>query len=108
VTELGLLAGRLRIQGLALRKGVIVATFAETPSPDPRVLGEISSLCPCSMRYLGMSPLQAVFEVGRGTPVEMAKKTLEVFRNFASIQVQAATVRAADPLLTALGVGGSN
>jgi transcription-repair coupling factor (superfamily II helicase) len=108
VTELGLLAGRLRIQGLALRKGVIVATFAETPSPDPRVLGEISSLCTCNMRYLGMSPLQAVFEVGRGTPVEMAKKTLDVFRNFASIQVQAATVRAADPLLTALGVGGSN
>jgi transcription-repair coupling factor (superfamily II helicase) len=49
-----------------------------------------------------------VFEVGRGTPVEMAKKTLEVFRNFASIQVQAATVRSADPLLTALGVGGPN
>ena len=57
------------------------------------------------MRYLGMSPLQAVFEVGRGTPVEMAKKTLEVFRNFAQIQVQAATIRSADPLLTALGVG---
>ncbi|MBQ3777236.1 MAG: DEAD/DEAH box helicase, partial [Fibrobacter sp.] len=108
VTELGLLAGRLRIQGLALRKGVIVATFAETPSPDPRVLGEISSLCTCSMRYLGMSPLQAVFEVGRGTPVEMAKKTLEVFRAFANIQVQAATVRSADPLLKALGVGEPN
>ena len=108
VTELGLLAGRLRIQGLALRKGVIVATFAETPSPDPRVLGEISSLCTCSMRYLGMSPLQAVFEVGRGTPVEMAKKTLEVFRAFANIQVQAATIRPADPLLKALGIGGSN
>ncbi|OWV24444.1 transcription-repair coupling factor [Fibrobacter sp. UWB2] len=108
VTELGLLAGRLRIQGLALRKGVIVATFAETPSPDPRVLGEISSLCTCSMRYLGMSPLQAVFEVGRGTPVEMAKKTLEVFRAFANIQVQAATIRSADPLLKALGVGEPN
>jgi transcription-repair coupling factor (superfamily II helicase) len=49
-----------------------------------------------------------VFEVGRGTPVEMAKKTLEVFRAFANIQVQAATVRSADPLLKALGVGESN
>lgn len=105
VTELGLLAGRLRIQGLTQKRGVLVAAFVEFPPPDLRVLGDISSLCPCNMRYTGTSPLQAVFELGMGKNTEIAQKALDVFRHFAGIKVQAATVQPKSEILTAIGVG---
>ena len=85
VTEIGFLAGGLRIQGLQQRKGILVATFTEFPPPDTRVLAEISASCPCPMRYLGATPLQAVFELGQGSPEQLTGKILEIFRGFADI-----------------------
>ena len=86
VTEIGLLAGRLRIQGLVQRKGMLAATFAEFPPPDLRVVSEMTSLCPFPIRILGSTPMQAVIELGNGTPNIYAEKTLEAFRAFAAIE----------------------
>ena len=85
VTEIGFIAGSLRIQGLQQRKGVLVLTFTEFPPPDTRVLAEISARCPCPMRYLGATPLQAVLELGQGSPEQLTGKILEIFRGFADI-----------------------
>lgn len=85
VTEIGLIAGGLRIQGLQQRKGILVATFTEFPPPDTRILGEISGRCTCPMRYLGATPLQAVFELGAAPAEVLAGKILEIFRSFADI-----------------------
>lgn len=82
VTEIGLIAGRLRIQGLQQRKGMLAVTFTETPPPDPRKLAEILSLSPYPMRYLGSTPLQAVVELGSGNSSVLASRVLEVFRAF--------------------------
>ena len=87
VTEVTLLAGRLRIQGLVQRKGTLAATFAEFPPISPAVLSDISGQCPYPMRYLGTTPLQAVFEIGVGSSTEMANRVLEIFRSFAEIKV---------------------
>ena len=85
VTEIGLIAGQLRIQGLQQRKGILVVTFTEFPPPDTRVLAEISGRCTCPMRYLGATPLQAVFELGMAPAEQLAGKILEIFRSFADI-----------------------
>ena len=84
VTEVALIAGSLRIQGIQQYRGMMAMTFVEFPPPDPRMLAEISALCPYSMRYLGSSPLQAVVEIGAGKPEEQAVRVLEVFRAFAT------------------------
>ena len=90
VTEVALIAGSLRIQGIQQYRGMMAMTFVEFPPPDPRMLAEISALCPYSMRYLGSSPLQAVVEIGAGKPEEQAVRVLEVFRAFATRKGQVA------------------
>lgn len=87
VTEIGLLAGRLRIQGLVQRKGMLAATFAEFPAPDLRVVSEMTSLSPFPMRILGSTPMQAVVELGNGTSSMHLEKTLKTFRAFSAINV---------------------
>ncbi|MDR1760457.1 MAG: transcription-repair coupling factor [Fibrobacter sp.] len=82
VTEIGMIAGRLRIQGLQQRKGILAVTFTETPPPDPRKLAEILALSPYPMRYLGSSPLQAIIELGVGDANKLVAKVLETFRAF--------------------------
>lgn len=94
ITEIGLLAGRLRIQGLQQKKGLLAATFVEFPPIETRVLGEIAGKSPVPMRFLGTSPLQAIFEVGVSSSDQMALKILELFRAFADIKV---TPPAAEP-----------
>ena len=82
VSEIGLLAGRMRVQGLQQRKGLLAVTFAEYPPPDPR---ELLSLCPASpypMRLLNVTPVQAVIELSTADPKQVAERTLECFRTF--------------------------
>jgi len=83
VSEVGLLAGSLRIQGVQQRKGMMAMTFTEFPPPDPRVLAEITTLAPYPMRYLGVTPLQAVVELGSGNAEVCAERVREVFKAFA-------------------------
>lgn len=82
ITEIALWAGRLRIQGVQQRRGMLAITFAEYPPIDPRILAEILSLSPYPMRYLGSSPLQAVVELGRGDTSTCAKRVHETFKAF--------------------------
>jgi transcription-repair coupling factor (superfamily II helicase) len=82
VSEIALLAGRMRVQGLQQRKGLLAVTFAEYPPPDPR---ELLSLCPASpypMRLLNVTPVQAVIELSTADPEQVAERTLECFRTF--------------------------
>ena len=84
VSEIGLLAGRMRVQGLQQRKGILAMVFSDYPAPDPR---ELLSLCPASpypMRLLNVTPVQAVIELGTTSPEKVAEKTLECFRAFSS------------------------
>ncbi len=83
VSEVGLLAGALRIQGIQQRKGMMAMTFTEFPPPDPRILAEITALAPYPMRYLGVTPLQAVVELGPGNAEDCAERVRDVFRAFA-------------------------
>ena len=87
VTELGFLAGRLRIQGLQQRKGVLVATFAENPPPDPRRLLSMCPISPYPMRLLNVTPVQAVIELGTVEPEKVAERALECFRIFSEDKV---------------------
>ena len=98
VTEIGLLAGRLRIQGLQYKRGLLAATFVEFPPIETRVLGEIVGKSPVPMRYLGTSPLQAVFEIGMLPPEKVAEKVLDVFRHFADIKITATVKEPENPL----------
>lgn len=82
VTEVGLCAAFLKIQGLLLRRGILALTFTEFPAPDPAVLSEILSLSPYPMRYLANTPLQAIIELGQGSAQDLALRCLEVFRAF--------------------------
>lgn len=88
VTEIGLIAGRLRMQGLMQKKGLLVATFVEFPPMETRVLGEIAekSAPVCSMRFVMNTPMQAVFEIGGGTPESIAEKIAKLFREFKDIK----------------------
>jgi len=86
VTEIGLLAGRLRIQGLVQRKGMLAATFVEFPPPDPRIISEMYANTLFPMRIMGGSPLQVVIELGKGNAIELAEKSLKEFRAFAVIK----------------------
>jgi transcription-repair coupling factor (superfamily II helicase) len=82
VSEIGLLAGRMRVQGLQQRKGILAVTFSEYPPPDPR---ELLGMCPASpypMRLLNVTPVQAVIELGTSDPEMVAERTLECFRAF--------------------------
>jgi len=98
VTEIGLHAGRLRMQGLQQRKGILVATFVEFPPIETRVLGEIAGKSTCPMRYVGTSPLQAVFELGTAPAETLAERIAELFRQFADITPTPAKAEPANPL----------
>ena len=98
VTEIGLHAGRLRMQGLQQRKGILVATFVEFPPIETRVLGEIAGKSSCPMRFVGTSPLQAVFELGVAPAEKMAEKIAELFRGFADIAVTPSKAEPANPI----------
>ena len=98
VTEIGLHAGRLRMQGLQQRKGILVATFVEFPPVETRVLGEIAGKSTCPMRYVGTSPLQAVFELGTAPAETLAVRIAELFRQFADITPTPAKAEPANPL----------
>ena len=93
VTEIGLLAGRLRIQGLVQRKGMLAATFVEFPPPDPRIISEMYANTKFPMRIMGGSPLQVVIELGKGSAVELAEKALLEFRAFAVIRADSSVVK---------------
>jgi transcription-repair coupling factor (superfamily II helicase) len=97
VTEIGLLAGRLRIQGLVQRKGMLAATFVEFPPPDPRIISEMYANTQFPMRIMGGSPLQVVIELGKGNAVELAEKALKEFRAFAVIKADSTVVKSANP-----------
>lgn len=103
VTEVGLLAGRLRIQGLVQRKGMLAATFTEFPPPDVRVISEMYGLALYPMRILSGSPMQVIIELGKGTPKALAENALKQFRSFAVIKAQAATIQPKNPLLAGIG-----
>ena len=98
VTEIGLHAGRLRMQGLQQRKGILVATFVEFPPIETRVLGEIAGKSAFPMRYVGTSPLQAVFELGIAPAEKQAEKIAELFRGFADIPPTPSKAEPANPL----------
>jgi transcription-repair coupling factor (superfamily II helicase) len=100
VTEIGLHAGRLRMQGLQQRKGILVATFVEFPPIETRVLGEIAGKSTCPMRYVGTSPLQAVFELGTAPAETLAERIAELFRQFADITPTPAKAEPANPLFS--------
>ncbi|MCF0222321.1 MAG: transcription-repair coupling factor [Fibrobacter sp.] len=101
VTEIALLAGRLRIQGLVQRKGMLAATFAEFPPPEPRIISEMYGATQFPMRIMGGSPLQLVIELGKGDNKELAERTLQEFRGFSGIKAQLATIQPKNPLLAA-------
>ncbi|PWJ67087.1 MULTISPECIES: transcription-repair coupling factor [unclassified Fibrobacter] len=103
VTEVGLLAGRLRIQGLVQRKGMLAATFVEFPPPDVRIISEMYGLALFPMRILAGSPMQVIIELGKGTPKTLAENALKQFRSFAVIKAQAATIQPKNPLLAGIG-----
>ena len=98
VTEIGLHAGRLRMQGLQQRKGILVATFVEFPPIETRVLGEIAGKSAFPMRYVGTSPLQAVFELGIAPAEKQAEKIAELFRGFADITPTPSKAEPSNPL----------
>ena len=98
VTEIGLLAGRLRIQGLQQRKGILAATFVEFPPIETRVLGEIAGKSCFPMRYVGTSPLQAVFELGDAPADKIVDKVAELFRGFADITPTPSRTEPVNPL----------
>ncbi|SHJ28761.1 transcription-repair coupling factor [Fibrobacter sp. UWP2] len=88
VSEIGLLAGRMRVQGLQQRRGLLAVTFAEFPPPDPR---ELLALCPASpypMRLLNVTPVQAVIELGTAIPEQVASRTLECFKVFSGLDIK--------------------
>lgn len=94
VTEIALLAGRLRIQGLVQRKGMLAATFVETPPSDPRIISEMYANTQFPMRIMGGgSTLQVVIELGKGDAVELAEKCLKEFRAFATIRADSTVVK---------------
>ena len=103
VTEIGLLAGRLRIQGLVQRKGMLAATFAEFPPPDVRIISEMYGLALFPMRILAGSPMQVVIEVGKGSAKTLAENALKQFRSFAVIKAQSVTIQPKNPLLAGIG-----
>lgn len=82
VTEISLLAGRMRVQGIQQRKGMLAVTFAEFPPPDPRELIAMSPASPYPMRLLNVTPVQAIIEIGTVDPEQVAVRTLECFRVF--------------------------
>lgn len=88
VSEIGLLAGRLRVQGLQQRKGILAVTFAEFPPPDPRELLAMCPASPYSMRLLNVTPVQAVIELGTENPELVAARTLECFKVFSNMDSQ--------------------
>ena len=98
VTEIALHAGRLRMQGIQQRKGILVATFVEFPPIETRVLGEIAGKSSCPMRYVGTSPLQAVFELGAAPAEKMAEKIAELFRGFEDITLTPPKAEPSNPL----------
>ncbi|MCQ2096413.1 MAG: transcription-repair coupling factor [Fibrobacter sp.] len=103
VTEIGLLAGRLRIQGLVQRKGMLAATFAEFPPVDVRIVSEMYGLALFPMRILAGNPMQVVIELGKGTPKTLAENALRQFRSFAVIKAQSVTIQPKNPLLAGIG-----
>ncbi len=103
VTEIGLLAGRLRIQGLVQKKGLLAATFAEFPPPDVRVISEMYGLALYPMRILAGSPMQVVIELGKGSAKTLAENALKQFRSFAVIKAQSVTIQPKNPLLAGIG-----
>lgn len=87
VSEVALIAAKFRMQGVEMRRGMLVFSFVEFPPPDPRMLAELAASSPYGMRYVGNSPLQGVVELGRGISDEdAAKATLELFRAFAGVK----------------------
>ena len=98
VTEVGLHAGRLRMQGIQQRKGILVATFVEFPPIETRILGEIAGKSTCPMRYVGTSPLQAVFEIGTAPAEKMAERIAELFRGFEDITLTPPKAEPSNPL----------
>ncbi len=87
VSEVALIAAKFRMQGVEMRRGMLVFSFVEFPPPDPRMLAELAAASPYGMRYVGNSPLQGVVELGRGISDEEAvTATLELFRAFAGTE----------------------
>lgn len=85
VSEVALVAAKFRMQGVEMRRGMLVFSFVEFPPPDPRILAGLAAASPYGMRYVGNSPLQGVVELGRGISDEEAvKATLELFRAFSA------------------------
>jgi transcription-repair coupling factor (superfamily II helicase) len=80
VTEAGLWAARLRLQGLQQRQGMLALTFTEKPAPDPRLLVELPTRSPYPMRFLATTPLQAVVELGRARPEALAEAVVNALR----------------------------
>lgn len=86
VTEVAMIAAKLRIQGIEARRGMLVFTFMEFPPPDPKMLAELAAVSPFGMRYVGNSPLQGAVELGRAiSDDEAATAALKLFRAFASV-----------------------
>lgn len=86
VTEVAMIAAKLRIQGIEARRGMLVFTFMEFPPPDPKMLAELAAVSPFGMRYVGNSPLQGAVELGRAiSDDEAAASALKLFRAFASV-----------------------
>lgn len=85
VSEVSLSASKLGIQGVEVRRGMLVFTFVEFPPPDPKRLAELAATSPYGMRYVGNSPLQGAVELGRNlTDKESADAALKLFRAFAA------------------------
>ena len=85
-------------EGIQQRKGILVATFVEFPPIETRVLGEIAGKSSCPMRYVGTSPLQAVFELGAAPAEKMAEKIAELFRGFEDITLTPPKAEPSNPL----------
>ena len=86
VTEVAMIAAKLRIQGIEARRGMLVFTFMEFPPPEPKMLAELAAVSPFGMRYVGNSPLQGAVELGRAiSDDEAAAAALKLFRAFASV-----------------------
>jgi transcription-repair coupling factor (superfamily II helicase) len=75
-----------------------VATFVEFPPIETRVLGEIAGKSSCPMRYVGTSPLQAVFELGAAPAEKMAEKIAKLFRGFEDITLTPPKAEPSNPL----------
>ena len=86
VTEVSMIAAKLRIQGIEARRGMLVFTFVEFPPPDPKLLAELIAVSPFGMRYVGSSPLQGAVELGPALSNEAAaEEALRLFRAFATV-----------------------